>query len=133
MTDDDQAAVRAAEAFRERYGRDPEGVWAAPGRVNVIGEHTDYNDGYVLPVALPHTTRAAVGRRTDGRLALASLQGDGAVVELAMDELAPAVPTAGPATPQAWWRASGTGSAAAWTSWSTPTSRSAPGCRRRRR
>ena len=41
------------------FGGQPEGVWAAPGRVNVIGEHTDYNDGFVLPVALPHTTRAA--------------------------------------------------------------------------
>jgi galactokinase len=83
---------RAAGAFRERFGTDPEGVWAAPGRVNVIGEHTDYNDGFVLPVALPHTTRAAVGRRTDGLLAFASLQGDGAVVELAVDELAPGRP-----------------------------------------
>jgi galactokinase len=43
-------------------------------------------------VALPHTTRAAVGRRTDGRIALASLQGDGRVVELAMEELAPGRP-----------------------------------------
>ena len=92
MIDDEQAASRAAEAFRERFGGGPEGVWAAPGRVNVIGEHTDYNDGFVLPVALPHTTRAAVGRRTDGRLALASLQGDGAVVELPMDGLAPGRP-----------------------------------------
>jgi galactokinase len=85
--------VSAAErAFAERFGTAPEGVWAAPGRVNVIGEHTDYNDGFVLPVALPHTTRAAVGRRTDGRLAFASLQGDGAVVELAMADLSPGRP-----------------------------------------
>ena len=83
---------RAEQAFSDRFGTAPEGVWAAPGRVNVIGEHTDYNDGFVLPVALPHTTRAAVARRTDGRLALASLQGDGAVVEVAMNELAPGRP-----------------------------------------
>jgi galactokinase len=89
---DEDAAARARRAFADRFGTAPEGVWAAPGRVNVIGEHTDYNDGYVLPVALPHTTRAAVGRRTDGRVALASLQGDGAVVELGIDELAPGRP-----------------------------------------
>ncbi len=89
---DDEAATRARAAFAERFGGDPEGVWAAPGRVNVIGEHTDYNDGYVLPVALPHTTRAAVGRRTDGRLAFASLEGDSADVELAVGDLAPGEP-----------------------------------------
>jgi galactokinase len=92
VTADEEAARRAAAAFTERFGAAPEGVWAAPGRVNVIGEHTDYNDGYVLPVALPHTTRAAVARRTDRRVALASLQGDGAVVELGVDELAPGRP-----------------------------------------
>ena len=86
------AAERAVQAFGERFGTAPEGVWAAPGRVNVIGEHTDYNDGYVLPVALPHTTRAAIGRRTDGRVALASLQGDGAVVDVALTDLAPGRP-----------------------------------------
>jgi galactokinase len=60
----------------------------------VIGEHTDYNDGFVLPVALPHTTRAAVARRSDGRVAFASLQGEGEgeVVELGVDELAPGTP-----------------------------------------
>src|SRR5689334_3994438 len=89
---DEEAADRAAAAFTERFGTAPEGVWAAPGRVNVIGEHTDYNDGFVLPVALPHTTRAAVGRRTDGRLALASLQGDGELVELDLADLAPRRP-----------------------------------------
>jgi galactokinase len=86
------AVERATRGFTDRFGVAPEGVWAAPGRVNVIGEHTDYNDGFVLPVALPHTTRAALGRRTDGRLALASLQGDGVVVELDMAELTPGNP-----------------------------------------
>jgi galactokinase len=92
VTGDDVAADRARTAFAERFGSEPEGVWAAPGRVNVIGEHTDYNDGFVLPIALPHTTRAAVGRRTDGRISLASLQGDGELVELGIDELAPGRP-----------------------------------------
>ena len=68
---------RVTSGFAERFGAAPEGVWAAPGRVNVIGEHTDYNGGFVLPVAMEHTTRAAVGRRDDGRVAFASLQGDG--------------------------------------------------------
>ncbi|MEV0713550.1 galactokinase [Asanoa sp. NPDC050611] len=45
---------RAADGFSAAYGTDPAGLWAAPGRVNLIGEHTDYNDGFVLPFALPH-------------------------------------------------------------------------------
>ena len=45
-------ASALVEAFRARTGRQPAGVWAAPGRVNLIGEHTDYNDGYVMPFAL---------------------------------------------------------------------------------
>lgn len=63
---------RAADAFRTVYGRDPEGLWAAPGRVNLIGEHTDYNDGFVMPLALPHTTVVAAAARTDGVLAVHS-------------------------------------------------------------
>jgi len=88
---EDVARIRAG--FAERFGADPEGVWAAPGRVNVIGEHTDYNGGFVLPVAMEHTTRASVARRDDGRLAFASLQGDGKVVELDLAQLAPGCPT----------------------------------------
>ena len=83
---------RARAGFAERFGTEAEGVWAAPGRVNVIGEHTDYNGGFVLPVAMEHTTRAAVARRDDGRVAFASLQGDGEVVELGVAELAPGRP-----------------------------------------
>ena len=44
--------MSAAELFRRIAGREPDGVWSAPGRVNLIGEHTDYNDGFVLPVAI---------------------------------------------------------------------------------
>ncbi|MGJ5827335.1 galactokinase [Streptomyces ossamyceticus] len=83
------AEVAVAERFEELYGAAPEGVWAAPGRVNLIGEHTDYNDGFVMPFALPHTTVAAVSRRTDGVLRLHSSDVDGGVVELALDGLAP--------------------------------------------
>ncbi|HKT04905.1 MAG TPA: galactokinase [Rugosimonospora sp.] len=42
--------------FHEVFGGEPDGIWAAPGRVNLIGEHTDYNDGFVLPFALPQRT-----------------------------------------------------------------------------
>lgn len=75
--------------FREAYGHEPEGVWAAPGRVNLIGEHTDYNDGFVLPLALPHATRVAAARRDDGVLRLHSAQAEGAAAEFRLDELAP--------------------------------------------
>jgi galactokinase len=57
---------RAAAAFRARYGEPPAGRWAAPGRVNLIGEHTDYNDGFVLPFALPHRVVAAAGPAPTG-------------------------------------------------------------------
>jgi galactokinase len=94
VTPDREAAERAGAAFAERFGAEPAGVWAAPGRVNVIGEHTDYNGGLVLPIALEHTTRAAVGRRDDGVLALVSLQ-ERRAVELPLDDL-------GPGTPGGW-------------------------------
>ncbi|MEU1618515.1 galactokinase [Streptomyces sp. NPDC005722] len=79
------------DGFRATYGTGPEGVWAAPGRVNLIGEHTDYNDGFVMPFALPHATVAAVARRADGRLRLHSGSPDvpAGVVELHVDELEP--------------------------------------------
>src|SRR4051812_12921829 len=49
----------ATAAFRKEFGSEPAGLWAAPGRVNLIGEHTDYNEGFVLPFALPQRTVAA--------------------------------------------------------------------------
>ena len=92
MTADGEAVEKAHQGFAERFGADPEGIWAAPGRVNVIGEHTDYNGGFVLPVALPHTTRAAVARRSDGLVALASLQHPEEPAEVAVEDLTPGRP-----------------------------------------
>jgi galactokinase len=69
--------MRVADAFREAYGTNPEGVWHAPGRVNLIGEHTDYNDGFVLPFAVPWGVTAAAGRRDDGVIRIVSLQATG--------------------------------------------------------
>lgn len=82
-------AQQVRERFTELYGAEPEGVWAAPGRVNLIGEHTDYNDGFVMPFALPHRATAAVSRRTDGVLRLHSADVEGGVVRLSLDALAP--------------------------------------------
>ncbi|CAM5567560.1 galactokinase [Streptomyces purpurascens] len=82
-------AETVAARFSELYGAEPHGVWAAPGRVNLIGEHTDYNDGFVMPFALPHTAVAAVSRREDGVLRLHSADVEGGVAELRMDDLSP--------------------------------------------
>ncbi|GMA40927.1 galactokinase [Mobilicoccus caccae] len=65
---DDEAAARATASFAAAFGSEPEEVWAAPGRVNLVGEHTDYNGGLCLPIALPHRTYAAVTRRDDDRV-----------------------------------------------------------------
>ncbi|SHI19980.1 galactokinase [Streptomyces sp. 3214.6] len=82
-------AQEVREGFVRLYGAEPEGVWAAPGRVNLIGEHTDYNDGFVMPFALPHHAVAAVSRREDGLLRLHSADLDTGVAELRLDELTP--------------------------------------------
>ncbi|MET9912123.1 galactokinase [Streptomyces sp. NPDC006476] len=82
-------AQQVREGFAALYGAEPEGVWSAPGRVNLIGEHTDYNDGFVMPFALPHVATAAVSRRTDGVLRLHSEDVEGGVAELRLDDLAP--------------------------------------------
>jgi galactokinase len=63
-----------AQSFADAFGALPSGVWSAPGRVNLMGEHTDYNAGLCLPLALPHRTYAAVRPRSDRRLRLRSLQ-----------------------------------------------------------
>ncbi|PPK97659.1 galactokinase [Kineococcus xinjiangensis] len=68
------AAADAAQRFREAFGAEPAGVWSAPGRVNLIGEHVDYTGGLALPLALPHRTFVALAPRTDGTVRVRSAQ-----------------------------------------------------------
>jgi galactokinase len=72
---------QTAEQFQRIYGRPPQWMAAAPGRVNVIGEHTDYNDGFVLPMAIDRYTvvAAAPGRNGANQVQLRSTSGDGVV------------------------------------------------------
>jgi len=64
------------ERFREHFGSDPAGAVAAPGRVNLIGEHTDYNDGFVLPIAIERETVAVYGPRSDTYVQFVSTGGN---------------------------------------------------------
>ncbi len=57
---------RAIAAYREAFGCAPELLVRAPGRVNLIGEHTDYNEGFVLPIAIDRATVVAAGLANDG-------------------------------------------------------------------
>ena len=76
---------QARDAYVARFGRPPEGLWAAPGRVNLIGEHTDYNDGLALPVALPlRTVAAAVRASSGGRVRLESRQAPGQAAQTSL-------------------------------------------------
>ncbi|GAA1899180.1 galactokinase [Lapillicoccus jejuensis] len=65
-------AAQTTARFSDLHGGEPSGVWSAPGRVNLIGEHTDYNGGLALPIALTQRTRAAVRLREDGLLRVTS-------------------------------------------------------------
>ena len=86
------AESTVAQSFSQAFGVQPSGVWSAPGRVNLIGEHTDYNDGLCLPIALPHRTFAAVRLRQDRRLRLRSLQ-SAEQYELELDDVRPGNPS----------------------------------------
>lgn len=86
--DPDRTADDLVAEFRRRAGRAPAVVTAAPGRVNLIGEHLDYNAGRCLPLALPHGTYAAVAPRTDGTVSMTSLQTSD-TQEVLLDELRP--------------------------------------------
>ncbi|MEV7560102.1 galactokinase [Streptomyces sp. NPDC089795] len=88
----------AQDGFRQLYGYLPEGVWAAPGRVNLIGEHTDYNDGFVLPFALTQRTEVAAAPRTDRILRVHSADAPSGAVTLDLAALDPQHPPQGAAS-----------------------------------
>ena len=60
--------------FQGIFGSEPDVVAAAPGRVNVIGEHVDYSDGFVLPFAISNRTTVSIKKRADKVIRLASAQ-----------------------------------------------------------
>lgn len=81
----------AKRLFTDLTGAEPTGVWSAPGRVNLIGEHTDYNDGFVFPFAIEHRTYVALGTREDGRIRVVSTFAPD-IVEVSLDELGGILP-----------------------------------------
>ena len=81
-----------SDGFAEAYGHLPDGVWRGPGRVNLIGEHTDYNDGLVLPFALPWGIDAAVSRTDTGVVEVCSRQKPDQPSRVALADLAPGTP-----------------------------------------
>ena len=90
-----ERAAELAERFTAEVGHVPDGVWAAPGRVNLIGEHVDYADGLCLPFALPHTTLVAAAHRRDGHVVARSVQRPEEPVQVALAEV-------GAGTPGGW-------------------------------
>jgi galactokinase len=76
-------------AFVDAFDHAPDGVWSAPGRVNLIGEHTDYNEGFVLPFAINRTARVAIRRRDDQRVRLMSSYAGADPAEADLTELSP--------------------------------------------
>ena len=74
--------------FAERRGHPPTGIWAAPGRANLIGEHTDYNDGFVMPFALAQRVTVAAAPRDDDRWTVTSLNED-STEDFGRDDLTP--------------------------------------------
>ena len=81
------------QRFVRQFGASPQ-IYQAPGRVNLIGEHTDYNDGFVMPAAIGFCTRVAVSSRADRKLVIRS-ENYSDQVEFDLDRL--------PATPANHW------------------------------
>ncbi|MET0865970.1 MAG: galactokinase [Nakamurella sp.] len=87
--------MSATELFTATYSRPPEGLFAAPGRVNLIGEHTDYTGGLVLPFAIDASATLAIARNTDDVVRVVSAQRPGPVQMFSNEDLHPHSPAAG--------------------------------------
>ena len=86
------SSTSAADLFRRTYGRDPDGVFSAPGRVNLIGEHTDYNGGLVLPFAIDARAHLAAGRADRGTARVLSAQKPGEITTVLLEDIQPGSP-----------------------------------------
>lgn len=78
-----------ARSFEELYGRKPEVIAEAPGRVNLIGEHIDYSEGFVLPFAIADRTYAAIAARPDGLVRIASHQRKEKIFSIDINDVKP--------------------------------------------
>ena len=74
-------------SLKEIFAADPEVIAAAPGRVNLIGEHVDYNDGFVLPFAIDSVTISAIKVRSDSKIRIASKQKPNEVYESDIEDV----------------------------------------------
>ena len=82
--------AKLKEEFRKIYNREDGRMYFAPGRVNLIGEHTDYNGGHVFPCAISMGTYGMIAPRSDGKLRMYSLdRASKGVIEVCLEELAP--------------------------------------------
>jgi galactokinase len=86
--------VSAADLFLHSFGHEPGGLFAAPGRVNLIGEHTDYTGGLVLPFAIDALAVMAAGRNSDDVVRVVSAQRPGEVQTIQLAEWQPDTPMA---------------------------------------
>ncbi len=96
--------AKASGAFREHFGTAPQGVWSAAGRVNLIGEHTDYSNGLCLPTVLRHRTFVAASARDDDMLEIVSdagtaFDGPGTRWSARLDDISPETAAGWPVYP----------------------------------
>ena len=96
--------TRTSKLFKDNFGSPTTGVWSAPGRINLIGEHTDYNLGLALPTIVRHRTFIAASVRDDGDLVIVSsagadLVGPGTRWQCPMDDITPETAAGWPAYP----------------------------------
>jgi len=80
--------VSIRDAFQSRFGSQPDVIAQAPGRVNLIGEHIDYSEGFVLPFAIDAVTQCAVARRSDEKVRIASAQQSELIIETTLADIA---------------------------------------------
>lgn len=120
-----------AARFETVFGARPDGVWQAPGRVNLVGEHTDYNEGFVLPFAIDRAARVAVRVRPDSTVRMLSTFGNQGLTTAETGSLARASAGAGQST-----RSGSSGPCSsgdfrfpAWTCSWIPRFREGPACR----
>ena len=101
MTGRDDVRRRVERVFEERHGAQPDLLVRAPGRVNLIGEHTDYNDGFVLPMAIERAVWIALRARSDREVHVHSTDFD-APARIALDAVERPKPSVGAADDADW-------------------------------